>query len=91
MEVSLTKDEDFPRMSEPYVIACLRIYGAAPTESLVGWCGRCGHDIWIAKSTPQIKNAQYICLNCVNWSEVDDIEAPTPEQIEDVLRHRKRQ
>jgi hypothetical protein len=74
---------------EKVVIGCMRVSINEPhTDSIISSCNECLFPIWIAKSTPIIEGAQYLCLECINWDEVTDVATPTQAQMVDVLRAR---
>ena len=69
------------------VICCMRASPKGPnTDSILSSCNKCGHPIWIAKSTPIIEGARFLCMQCVLWNEVTDVAPPTMDQMSDVLR-----
>jgi hypothetical protein len=73
------------------VIACMRVSTKGPhTDSIISSCNKCLHPIWIAKSTPNIDGARFLCIQCVPWNEVDDIAPPTLDQMSDVLNSKNR-
>jgi hypothetical protein len=74
-------------MTDKYIIACVRVEQFKPrTNSIRSYCDNCKWAIWVANSTPILPNAIYLCLKCVPWDEIENIEAPTAEQIRDVKR-----
>jgi hypothetical protein len=78
-------------MDEPTIVVCKRASPSGPnTDSIVSSCNKCGYPIWIAKSTPIIEGARFLCMSCVPWNEVTDIAPPTMDQMFDVLRSRNR-
>jgi hypothetical protein len=69
------------------VIACLRTtYTGIKTESRIGKCDQCGHSIWIALTTPIVETAEYRCIDCIDWNSVDEIAAPSAEQMRELMR-----
>jgi hypothetical protein len=71
------------------IVVCMRIDAIGPrTTSKLGFCDRCAFPIYIAVSTPTINGAHYRCLWCIDVSKIKSISQPTPEQIEDVNKHR---
>jgi hypothetical protein len=78
-------------MDDETIIVCKRAGPEGPyTNSIVSSCNKCGHPIWISKSTPIIEGARFLCIQCVPWNEVTDIAPPTMDQMSDVLRFRNR-
>jgi hypothetical protein len=49
---------------------------------------KCGHQVWVAASTPKIWAAKCICLQCIDWNEVDEVKKLTIAQIMDILDHK---
>jgi hypothetical protein len=77
-------------MNEETVICCMRASPKGPkTDSIVSSCNKCGHPIWIAKSTPVIDGARYLCVQCVSWDEITNVMPPTETQMKDVIKHRR--
>lgn len=78
---------------DEHVIACFRLANVGPPyiPSKLGYCSKCGYPIAIALSTPVIKNAKYVCLECIDWKKVDfdKIAGPTEEQVRDILNYRR--
>jgi hypothetical protein len=40
--------------------------------------------IYVAASTPVRKDAKYMCIQCIDWDYIKEIEPPTPEQWEEI-------
>jgi hypothetical protein len=78
-------------MDKQTIVGCIRASPEGPpTESILSSCNECGYPIYIAKSTPVIKGARYLCLHCIPWNDVTDVMTPTIDQMSDVLRSRNR-
>jgi len=69
-----------------HIVGCYRVndfgYKAPYVASAIRKCADCGAPIYVAISTPEHKGAKYMCLNCIDWASVEEIEPPTPEQWE---------
>jgi hypothetical protein len=76
-------------MDKHHIIACARVdMLTIHVPGRVDVCSKCGYKIYISNSTPTIDGAKYICLECINWDDVTNIQRPTREQIADILKHR---
>jgi formylmethanofuran dehydrogenase subunit E len=68
-----------------YAIACRRVRDRPPyVESRIATCSKCGEEVYIALSTPVVAGDVILCLQCIDWKEVEEIMPPTPEQLADL-------
>jgi len=67
-------------------IICARIkMGVAPhVHCRVKNCDECLHPIWVADSTPDMKGARYLCMQCADWKNAIGILPPTQEQKDQI-------
>jgi len=71
-------------------LVCFRVVDLAVphTASREDACSVCGEAVWRALSSPgNVKAICSVCLQSETRGRKVTIESPTPEQIEDALRH----
>jgi hypothetical protein len=67
------------------IVACNKINDSGPpVASRIGTCTKCKSSIYISNSTPIPDNAIYMCMECINWENIDLIQDPTEEQLQDI-------
>jgi hypothetical protein len=67
------------------IVACNKINDSGPPfPSKIGTCTKCKSSIYISNSTPIPFNAVYMCMECINWEDVDHIQDLTEEQLQDI-------
>jgi hypothetical protein len=74
------------------VIICKRAASPTHVPSTLITCMDCGEPIWLAHSTPLHHYAKIICWECAPIAEikVEDIMAPTPEQMAEIEAYVRR-
>jgi hypothetical protein len=75
---------------EKQIILCMRIDKVSGTSSIKqdrsDICCKCNRAVVVAASTPAPRGTLCMCLECVDWSEVYNVRAPTKEQWNEVAR-----
>jgi hypothetical protein len=69
------------------VIACTRVHEEGPrVPSRIASCSKCKKLVYVANTTPNQSISILLCMQCINWEEVTQIEKPTMEQLEDIFQ-----
>lgn len=80
--------KDDPPDVDRTIIACSRVSDAPPpAPSTIETCTKCKSPIYLANSTPRSKLDILMCIECINWDDVQLIKEPTEEQIMDIAEN----